>query len=106
MIRQPQHDYDDGYPIDARDEIAALIGAVTVTPSSLFQPDVFIPCHHDQILGLAATPQIPGGLALPDMPTEPLRVAMREAMPNTRVMAPLYRDPIVVDAATGAVSAA
>jgi len=35
MIRQPQHDYDDGSPIDAREEIAALIGAVTVTPSSL-----------------------------------------------------------------------
>jgi hypothetical protein len=35
MIRQPQHDYDDDSPIDAREEIAALIGAVTVTPSSL-----------------------------------------------------------------------
>ena len=35
MIRQPQHDHDDGSPIDAREEIAALIGAVTVTPSSL-----------------------------------------------------------------------
>jgi len=35
MIRQPQHDYDDGSPVDAREEIAALIGAITVTPSSL-----------------------------------------------------------------------
>jgi hypothetical protein len=26
MIRQPQHDYDDGSPIDAREEIAVLIG--------------------------------------------------------------------------------
>ena len=79
---------------------------VTMALANLFQPDVFIPCHHDQILGLAATPQVPGGLALPDMATEPLRLAMRDAMPSTQVLAPLYRDPIVVDTATGAVSAA
>jgi hypothetical protein len=27
-------------------------------------------------------------------------------MPSTQVLAPLYRDPIVIDTATGAVSAA
>ena|SRR5215207_3587618 len=77
---------------------------VTMALANLFQPDVFIPCHHDEILGLGGTPQLAGGFALPDMATEPFRMAMRETMPNTRVIAPLYRDPIVVNTETGAVS--
>ena len=73
--------------------------------AELFQPDVFVPCHHDQILGFGNTPLIPGGFVLPDMATEPLRLAMRESMPETRAITPIYRTPIVVNLKSGQVSA-
>jgi len=44
---------------------------VTMALAELFQPDVFAPCHHDQILGLGSAPPTPGGFVLPDMATEP-----------------------------------
>jgi hypothetical protein len=72
--------------------------------AELFQPDVFIPCHHDQILGLGKTSLIPGGFVLPDMATEPLRLEMRNSMPETRAITPIYRTPIVVDMKSGKVS--
>jgi len=70
---------------------------VTMALAELFQPDVFIPCHHDQILGLGKTSLIPGGFVLPDMATEPLRLEIRNSMPETRAITPIYRAPIVVD---------
>jgi len=72
--------------------------------AELFQPDVFIPCHHDQILGLGNTSLIPGGFVLPDMATEPLRLEIRNSMPETRAITPIYRAAIVVDMKSGRVS--
>lgn len=77
---------------------------VTMALAELFQPDVFIPCHHDQILGLGSTPLIPGGFALPDMATEPLRMSVRDNMPETQIITPIYRTPVVVNTKNGAVS--
>jgi L-ascorbate metabolism protein UlaG (beta-lactamase superfamily) len=79
---------------------------VTMALAELFQPDVFIPCHHDEIIGLASTPILPGGFALPDMATEPLLMTIRDTMENTRAIAPLYRSPIVANTKTGAISVA
>ena len=75
-----------------------------VALAELFQPDVFIPCHHDQILGLGNTSLIPGGFVLPDMATEPLRLEIRNSMPETRAITPIYRTPILVDMKSGHVS--
>lgn len=77
---------------------------VTMALAELFQPDVFVPCHHDHILGFGNAPQIPGGFVLPDMATEPLRLAMRESMPETRAITPIYRTPIVVNTKSGQIS--
>jgi len=73
---------------------------VTMALVNLFQPDIFLPCHHDEIIGL------PLNFALPDMATEPLRMAIRDTTPNTQSIPPLYRSPVVVNTKTGAYSAA
>jgi len=70
---------------------------VTMRLIELFQPDVFLPCHHDEIV------LIPIRNGLPDMATEPLMMAIRDTMPETRGIAPLYRSPIVVNTKTGRV---
>jgi len=67
---------------------------VTMALVNLFQPDLFLPCHHDEIILL------PFNAVLPDMATEPLRMAIRDTMPDTRSMAPLYNSPIVIDTRT------
>ena len=51
---------------------------ITMALVNLFKPDLFLPCHHDQIILL------PFNAALPDMATEPLRLAIRDTMPNTQ----------------------
>ncbi len=82
---------------------------VTMALVNLFQPDLFLPCHHDAILGLATgpiPPGIPSGFVLPDMATEPLLMAIRDTLPNTRGIAPLYRNPVVVDTKHGDYSVA
>ena len=38
------------------------------------------------------------------MATEPLRLAIREQMPETRAITPIYRAPIVVNMKSGQVS--
>jgi hypothetical protein len=68
---------------------------VTMRLIELFQPDVFLPCHHDEIV------LIPLRNGLPDMATEPLMMAIRDTMPETRGIAPLYRSPTVVNTRTG-----
>jgi Beta-lactamase superfamily domain len=73
---------------------------VTMSLVNLFTPDLFLPCHHDQIILL------PFNAALPDMATEPLRLAIRETMPNTQIIPPLYRSPVTVNTKTGAYSVA
>jgi hypothetical protein len=67
---------------------------VTMALVNLFQPDLFMPCHHDEIILL------PFKAVLPDMATEPLRMAIRDTLPNTRSIAPLYRAPVVINTRT------
>jgi L-ascorbate metabolism protein UlaG (beta-lactamase superfamily) len=73
---------------------------VTMALVNLFNPDLFLPCHHDQIILL------PFNAVLPDMATEPLRLAIRDTLPNTQSIPPLYRSPVVINTKTGAVSTA
>jgi L-ascorbate metabolism protein UlaG (beta-lactamase superfamily) len=73
---------------------------VTMALVNLFRPDLFLPCHHDEIILL------PFNAVLPDMATEPLRMAIRDTLPHTRSLAPLYRAPVVVNTRTGEYSAA
>jgi L-ascorbate metabolism protein UlaG (beta-lactamase superfamily) len=56
----------------------------------LTKPRYVIPTHHDD----------EGGGARPDMPIYPLAMAIREQLPNTRTISPLYRSPICFDTAT------
>lgn len=70
---------------------------VTMNLIDLFQPDLYLPCHHDEIV------LIPLRNGLPDMATEPLLMAIRDTMPTTRAIAPLYRSPIVVNTKNGRV---
>lgn len=53
----------------------------------LFRPKLFLPAHHD-----SAPP------AWIDLGLEPMFDAIREKMPDTRFLAPLYRSPICVSA--------
>ena len=69
-----------GYYVPAR-QIEGTLPLV-----ELFKPDVFIPNHHDETAG-----------AFPDMGTEPLFMAIREKMPATRNIAPLYRTPVCIN---------
>ncbi len=55
----------------------------------LFKPDVFLPNHHDETAG-----------SFPDMGTEPLFMAVREKMPATQSIAPLYRTPVCINIRT------
>jgi L-ascorbate metabolism protein UlaG (beta-lactamase superfamily) len=73
---------------------------VTMALVNLFKPELFIPCHHDEIILL------PFNAVIPDMATEPLRLTIRETMPQARSLAPLYRAPVVVNTRTGHFSAA
>jgi L-ascorbate metabolism protein UlaG (beta-lactamase superfamily) len=56
----------------------------------LFNPRLYLPAHHDAIAGL-----------FPDLGVEPLLSAIRDSLPATRTVAPLYREPVCVDARTG-----
>jgi L-ascorbate metabolism protein UlaG (beta-lactamase superfamily) len=56
----------------------------------LTKPRYVIPTHHDD----------EAGGARPDMPIFPLAMAIREELPNTRTISPLYRSPICFDTAT------
>lgn len=67
---------------------------VTMALVNLFKPDLFLPCHHDEIVLL------PFNAVLPDMATEPLRMAIRDTRPDTRSLAPLYRSPVVINTRT------
>jgi len=56
----------------------------------LTKPRYVIPTHHDD----------EAGGARPDMPIFPLAMAIRDELPNTRTISPLYRSPICFDTAT------
>lgn len=55
----------------------------------LFKPRVLLPTHHDE-----------SGGGFGDMATEPLFMAVRDELPGTRSIAPLYRTPVCVNIAT------
>lgn len=74
---------------------------VTMSLVQLFNPDLFVPAHHDELLLSLDGKNL---TALPDMATEPLLLAIREAMPKIRTAAPLYRTPVCINTRNGAFS--
>ena len=52
----------------------------------LFKPRLLLPTHHDE-----------SGGGFGDMATEPLFMAVRDALPGTRTVSPLYRAPVCID---------
>lgn len=61
---------------------------VTLELVKLFRPHIFLPAHHDEIFG-----------AFVDLGVEPLFEAIREALPGTKTIAPLHRQPLCFDIA-------
>jgi L-ascorbate metabolism protein UlaG (beta-lactamase superfamily) len=61
--------------------------AVTLPIVQLYNPRLMLPAHHDEIAGLFL-----------DMGTEALFTAIREQLPRTRTVSPLYRQPVCVRA--------
>jgi len=59
--------------------------AVTLPLIKLFRPRLYIPAHHDALAGY-----------FPDLGVEPLLTAVREELPGTKTIAPLYRSPICI----------
>jgi L-ascorbate metabolism protein UlaG (beta-lactamase superfamily) len=62
--------------------------AVTLPLIELYNPDVFLPAHHDEIAGTFL-----------DIGTEPLFMAIRDTRPTTTSIAPLYRTPVCLNVA-------
>jgi L-ascorbate metabolism protein UlaG (beta-lactamase superfamily) len=60
--------------------------SVTLPIVALYQPRLMLPAHHDEIAGVFL-----------DIGTEPLFLAIREQLPATRTLSPLYREPVCVD---------
>ncbi len=71
---------------------------VTLALAQLFNPDLFLPAHHDELVS-----SIDGvnPLLAPDMATEPLFIAMRDVMPQTQTFSPIYRTPVVINTRNG-----
>jgi len=64
--------------------------ATTLPLVNLFHPRLYLPAHHDELAGL-----------FPDLGIEPLLMAIRDELPGTRAMAPLYRTPVCLSAQPG-----
>ena len=60
--------------------------SVTVPLLQLYNPSIYLPTHHDTIAG-----------SFIDQATEPLFMAVRDVLPDTRSVSPLYRTPVAVD---------
>lgn len=60
--------------------------AATMPIVELYNPRIVLPAHHDEI---------PGWFV--DIGIEPLRMAIRDQRPGTRMYSPLYREPICID---------
>ena len=71
---------------------------VTLALAQLFNPDLLLPAHHDELISSidGVTP-----ILAPDMATEPLFIAMRDAMPRTQTFSSIYRTPIVINTRNG-----
>lgn len=67
---------------------------VTLALVNLFNPELFLPAHHDEFLfsrdGKSLT-------SFSDTATEPLFLAMRDMMPKTNTFSGLYRTAICID---------
>ena len=64
--------------------------AVTLPLVKLFQPALYLSAHHDALAGLFL-----------DIGLEPLLMAIRDELPGTATMTPLYRTPICLRASPG-----
>jgi L-ascorbate metabolism protein UlaG (beta-lactamase superfamily) len=60
--------------------------AVTLPLIKLFRPRLYIPTHHDALAGY-----------FPDLGVEPLFMAIRDQLPGTTTISPLYRTPICLN---------
>jgi hypothetical protein len=74
---------------------------VTLKLVNLFNPDIFFPAHHDELVSSLDGQHV---LLAPDMATEPLFLAIRDALPKTRTVSGLYRTPVFVDIRNGKLS--
>jgi len=63
--------------------------AVTLPLIKLFRPRLYIPAHHHALAGY-----------FPDLGMEPLFMAIRDELPGTKTIAPLYRMPICLNVET------
>src|SRR5262249_57373442 len=70
----------------------------TLALAQLFNPELSLASHHDELIS-----SIDGThpLILPDMATEPLYTAVREVMPETQTLSPIYRTPLVINTRNG-----
>lgn len=60
--------------------------AATLPIIELYNPRLYLPAHHDEIAGTFV-----------DIGLEPLFMAIRDRIPGTSVMSPLYREPVCLD---------
>ena len=66
----------------------------TLSLINLFNPDRFLPAHHDEFLFTRDGKSL---VAFSDMATEPLFLAMRESMPKTKTFSRLYRTAVCIN---------
>ena len=64
--------------------------ATTLPLVKLFRPGLYLPAHHDELAGLFL-----------DIGVEPLLMAIRDELPETKAIAPLYRTPVCLSARPG-----
>ena len=60
--------------------------AATLPIIQLYNPRLYLPAHHDEVAGTFV-----------DIGLEPLFMAIRDEMPGTRFLSPLYREPVCMD---------
>lgn len=74
---------------------------VTLSLVNLFNPDLFLPAHHDEFLFSRDGKSL---VAFSDMATEPLFLAMRDSMPKTRTFSGLYRTAVCININNGKIA--
>ncbi|HVQ62728.1 MAG TPA: hypothetical protein VMS53_11630, partial [Burkholderiales bacterium] len=60
--------------------------AATLPIIQLYNPRLYLPAHHDEIAGTFV-----------DIGLEPLFMAIKEQLPGTSFLSPLYREPVCLD---------
>ena len=58
-----------------------------------YQPKVVLPCHHDDLYPVFT-----------DLATEPLKMRVREQLPESRTIQPVYVEPVTIGLKTGAIT--